>query len=217
MIYKFVVGSVVLAFSAAVAVANQPSNLLPAPADGAADAVPKADAEFVPGSSPCCNYRTVEQTVMQPVFVRTKRKVQTVDYREEPRRRIVRVMKPVYETKNVDREITVMVPEKRTRTETYTVCKPVTTKNDCGCCVTEYVHEKQTREVSYTVCVPTKQTISVPVTTCRHVPEERTTDYVACVPVNVEKEVDVVVCRMVPKKVVLQVPVCPPVCGGCCN
>ncbi len=224
MIHKFA-AALLLVFTATVtASANQPAEPLPGPAavkeaptppatvpGAAADAAP---AVVVPADA-CCKYRAVEQTVMQPVFVRTKRKVQTVEYRDEQRRRVVQVKKPVYETKSVTREITVMVPEQRTRTETYTVCKPVTKQNECGCCVTELVHEQKSREVPYTVCVPTKKSITVPVTTCHYVPEERTTDYVASVPVNVEKEVDVVVCRMVPKKVVLQVPVCPPACGCC--
>lgn len=203
-----------------VTLADQPMETLPGPSSAASSPAPATGPPpAVPAVSAgaCGNYRSVEQMVMQPLFVRTKRKVMDIDYREEPRRRIIRVMKPIYETKSVTREVTVLVPEKRTRTETFTVCKPVLKKDANGCCTTELVREPQTREVSYVVCVPKQQSVTVPITTCRYVPEQRQMDYVACVPVNVEREIDVVVCRMAPKKVVLQIPICPPACGTCCN
>ncbi|MCC7084557.1 MAG: hypothetical protein IT427_06080 [Pirellulales bacterium] len=219
MIHRIAAGLLLLAFAAASSLADQTGDELPKP--NAAHAVPIAPEARVPqpeieACGPCCGYRAVEQTVLQPVFVHSKRKVQVVEYRAESRRRIVRVQKPVYESKMVEREITVLVPERRTRTETYTVCKPVIKQDECGCCVTKYIQEQKTCEVPYIACVPTKKSISVPVTTCHFVPEERTMDYLACVPVNVEREVDACICRMVPKKVMLHVPVCPPACGACC-
>jgi hypothetical protein len=215
MIFRIAAALLFVTLASTTILAKQSGELPPKPGDDkAAPTAPATPAPVLPAA--CCGYRTVEHTVMQPVFVHTTRKVQTVEYREEPRQRTIRFKKPVYETKMVDREITVLVREQRMRTESYTVCKPVLKKDNCGCCVTEYVHEQKTCAVPYVVCVPTKKNISVPITTCRYVPEDRTINYVACVPVNVERDVDLCVCRMVPKKVMLQVPACPPVCcGGC--
>jgi hypothetical protein len=93
MICKLSTGFVPLIFAAASALANQPAETLPGPSSEATKPVAPAEAApaeptIVPG--PCCNYRAVEQTVLRPVFVHTKRKVQVVEYRDEPRKKTMR-------------------------------------------------------------------------------------------------------------------------------
>src|SRR5262245_21542556 len=115
MIYRIAAALLVVTLSSTV-LANQPGELPPKPADEkAAPTAPATPAPAEAQPDACCGYRTVEHTVLQPVFVHTTRRVQTVEYRDEPRQRTIRFKKPVYETKMVDREITVLVREKRMR------------------------------------------------------------------------------------------------------
>jgi len=116
-----------------------------------------------------------------------------------------------------------MVPETRTRTESYVVCKPVPCDgcSNCGCGACKYETETKQREVQYTVCVPHTKEYSCDVTVCNYVPEQRTVTVNVCVPHMAQKEVDVCVCHMVTKKVMVPVPTCccPPCgCGpSCCG
>ncbi|MHB0955312.1 MAG: hypothetical protein ACYC0X_02930 [Pirellulaceae bacterium] len=67
----------------------------------------------------------VEKVVCVPEWVTEKRMVTTTEYTQEQRTRTVTCYKRVAATREVPYQVTVMVPEARTRTVNYTVCKPV--------------------------------------------------------------------------------------------
>src|SRR5687768_14962925 len=64
-------------------------------------------------------YVEVERTIMVPTMSSETRTVNVTRYRQEPRSKTYTVMKCVPETKSVDYEYTVMVPENRSRTVTW--------------------------------------------------------------------------------------------------
>lgn len=161
-----------------------------------------------------CAPKMIERMVLVPRMTVEKRLMPCVEYTTEARTKTFTVMHAFPEKKSITRQVTVMVPETRTRTENYTVCKPVPSCDPCGPC--KYEQETKQREVQYTVCVPHTKEVTCEVTICRMVPEEKTVTFDACVSHIVQKPVDVPVCHMVYKKILLPAPTCcSPCCGPC--
>jgi len=110
---------------------------------------------------PAC--RTVQRTVYVPQIVTEKRTVEMVQCSEEVRQRTCTVYRRVPETKTVEREYTVMVPQTRTKTVNYTVCKPVWEEVERQ--YTVMVPPTETRQATRRVCkmqpVTTTRTVCV--------------------------------------------------------
>jgi hypothetical protein len=195
-----------------------------AQADQGAPAAPEATGPGVAaGTGSCCGEpapRMVERTICVPTMAWEKRLMPCVEYTTEPRMETFTVMHAVPEKKTVTRQYVELVPETRTRMESYVVCKPVPC-DSCGSCCSGCKVEQETkqREVQYTVCVPHTKQCTFDVTVCKYVPEQRSVKVDACVSHIVQKPVDVCVCHMVTKKVMVPAPTC--CCmscgGGCCG
>jgi YTV protein len=192
-----------------------------AKAQACADQAP-ADHVSTAAADSCgenCAPKMIERMILVPRMTMEKRLMQCVEYTTEPRTKTFTVMHAIPEKKSITRQVTVMVPETRTKTENYTVCKPVPSCDGCGPC--KYEQETKQREIQYTVCVPHTKEVTCDVTVCRMVPEEKTVTFDACVSHIVQKPVDVPVCHMVYKKIMLPAPTCcspccgPSGCGGC--
>ncbi|HEY2828008.1 MAG TPA: hypothetical protein VGJ04_10440 [Pirellulales bacterium] len=222
---KIIHSVAVIGISIAFSAMPSPASALYQPATSAGPLAASASITPQQGASQagdsCCEHRApkmVERTVMVPTMAWEKRLMPCVQYTTEPRQETFTVMHAVPEKKTVTRQCVVMVPETRTRTETYVVCKPVPSCSSCGNCCENCKCEQETkqREVQFTVCVPHTKQYTCDVTVCKYVPEQRTITVDACVSHIVQKPVDVCVCHMVAKKVLVPVPTC--CCmpsGGC--
>ncbi len=112
---------------------------------------------------------TVEKVVCVPEWVTEKKMVTTTEYTQEQRTKTVTCYRRVAETKEVACQVTVMVPETRTKTVTCTVCKPVHETKTCTyqVRVPTYKDVEQTYtcrvpvytlvDKTYTVMVPTTE------------------------------------------------------------
>jgi len=128
-----------------------------APAWGAgpgAQACAPAAESCAPAPQPQC----VQKTILCPTLVTEDRVVTVTECRAETRNYTCTVYKTERQTKQVQRQCTVMVPEVRTRTEEYTVCRPVWTEETRQ--HTVMVPHCETRQGTRKVCrmVPVKET-----------------------------------------------------------
>jgi hypothetical protein len=160
--------------------------------------------------NPCPEHQVIQKTVMVPEWTTEKRMVNVTECRPEERQRTCTVYKQVREVKQVEREYTVMVPEQRTHTVSYTVCKPVWETQTCE--YTVMVPQQKTRTETYTVCKPVwetrtcEYTVMVPqqktrtetYTVCKPVWETKTCEYTVMVPHCEKRQGTRTVCKMVP-------------------
>ncbi len=185
-------------------------------------------------------FQIVERTVLVPTMVPEIRTVNVTQYRSEERQSKYTVYRPVPETKEVEYQFTVMVPETRTRTETCTVNKPVmetqtqqftvlvpqTRTRVINCLVNKPVMETLTQQ--FTVLVPQTRSRTVNCIVNKPVYETQTQTFTVQVPYQETRQATRKVCRMVPVTVMKtvyedqghweEVPVenCQPACGAGC-
>jgi len=109
----------------------------------------------------CGGCQCVQRTVNVPTWVTETRTVQCTEYRPEIREKTVTCYELVRETKDVECEYTVMVPEQRTKVQEYTVCKPVWREEERE--YTVMVPQEETRQGTRKVCqvVPVTKTRTI--------------------------------------------------------
>ena len=100
--------------------------------------------------APACEPTFVEKTICVPTWVTETRTVNVMECAIEERQRTCTVYKRVPETKTIETQCTVMVPEVRTKTCNYTVCTPVWKEVEQQ--YTVMVPEKQVRQGTRKVC-----------------------------------------------------------------
>jgi len=101
-------------------------------------------------SSNCCEPTYVERTICVPTWVTETRTVDVIECTTEERQRTCTVYKRVPETKTIETQCTVMVPETRTKTCNYTVCTPVWKEVEQE--YTVMVPHQETRQGTRKVC-----------------------------------------------------------------
>jgi hypothetical protein len=154
----------------------------------------------------------VEKTILCPTWVREKRLVTVTECRPETRERTDTVCRLVPETRQVERQCTVMVPQVQKRVEPYTVCKPVwrEERREYTVMVPHTEMRQGTRRVCRMVAVQQTRTVCEdqghweerPVTPCGQ-PCPPT-----CAPAACEPAKQAATCRVwVPKIVQKQIPV----------
>ena len=97
-----------------------------------------------------CAPTYVEKTVCVPTWVMETRTVDVIECTTEQRQKTCTVYRQVPETKTIETQCTVMVPETRTKTCNYTVCTPVW--RDVEKQYTVMVPHKETRQGTRKVC-----------------------------------------------------------------
>jgi hypothetical protein len=143
-----------------------------------------------------CTYQTVQKTIMVPTMVTEMRSVNCTEYRTEQRQRTCTVYKIVPETKMVQYQYTVLVPE--TRTETVNCVQYKTEARTRTCMVSKEIAETKAVEFTYTVAVPETRTRTVEYTVCKPVMSTQTEEYSVCVPYTETRHGTREVCKMAP-------------------
>jgi hypothetical protein len=100
----------------------------------------------------CVQYQTYERTIMVPRVSWESRQIAVTVCRPEVRRQTITVMKPVYEVKSLTQHYTVMEVQQRSHVENYEVCTPVWRNVERQ--VTEMVPEREVRQGVRHVCQP---------------------------------------------------------------
>lgn len=143
-----------------------------------------------------CSYQTVQKTIMVPTMVTEMQTVNCMAYRTEQRQRTCTVYKVVPETKMIQYQYTVMVPQ--THTETVNCVQYKTETRQRTCMVSKEVAETKTIQFNYMVGVPETRTRTVEYTVCKPVMSTQTEEYSVCVPYTETRHATREVCKMVP-------------------
>ncbi len=132
---------------------------------------------------------------MVPTMVTEICTVNCTEYRTERRQHTCTVYKVVPETRTVQYQYTVLVPE--TRTGTINCVQYKTEARQRTCMVTKQVAETHTVQFNYTVGVPEMRTRTVEYAVCKPVMSTETEQYAVCVPYTEIRHGSREVCRMV--------------------
>ena len=119
---------------------------------------------------------------MVPTMVTEMQTVNCTQYRTEQRQHTCTVYKMVPETRTVEYQYCVLVPETRTKTISCTQYR--TEQRERTCMVAKQVAETKTVQYTYCVQVPETRTRTVQYTVCKPVMSTQTEQYCVCVPVT---------------------------------